>query len=193
MAWDLVSMATSENRVAMLRTGWWSRLLPSRGTTRKFLVSDAVLLPTPDLVLCQAACIVSILTSSLSRHMLSVWTCISSWRSFNVCIDSAYSMMLLIASKDLNGDRLNGAVVQCVDCSSEGQTFRDSCINLGRQYLARCISGQNLVMLKVKMWEKYRENTLHIFTPEHRITDCIIASLFVIIFISCFKYSLEPW
>lgn len=89
-------------------------------------------------------------------------------------------MMLLLASKDLNprnGDRLNGAVVQCVDCSSEGQTFRDSCINLGRKYLARCISGQNLVMRKVKMWEKYRENTLHIFTPEHRITDCIIASL----------------
>lgn len=62
-------------------------------------------------------------------------------------------MMLLIASKDLNGDRLNGVVVQCVDCSSEDQTFRDSCTNLGRKYLAGCISGQNLVMLKVKIWK----------------------------------------
>lgn len=82
--------------------------------------------------------------------------------------------------------------MQCADCSSESQTFRDRCINLSRKCLARYIYGQNLVVLNVKMWEKHRKKYFYIFILEPRIIDCIIVGLFVLTFVSCLKSSLEP-
>lgn len=174
-------MSALESRLAMLRTGWWSYLLPSQVTTRKFPGSNA-----------WQFCFLLLIWSSVKLLALSQYLqcicpdtcCLIGHRypfhDLLMFIDSAYSMVLLIAPKDLNpqiGDRLNGAVMQCTDCCSEGQIIRDRCINLSRKCLARHIYEQNLIALNVKMWEKYRENILHIFTLEPRIIDCIIFSL----------------
>lgn len=193
MVWAPFSLAALENRLAMLRIGWWAHLPPSQGTTMKFPGSDAMedLLPTPDLVLWQAARRVSILRFHLSRDMLSDWTQVSFWWAFHFfwfCLPHG-PMVLLIVSEDLNprnGGRLTGEVIQGTDCCSEGQTFRDRCINLHRKCLARRVYAQNLVVLNGKRWKKFRERVLHIFTLEARIIDYITVRLFVIIFISCF-------
>ena len=143
---------------------------------------------------------VKLLALSLCLHSICQGTCCLfglryPFGDLLTFVASADSTVLAIAPRTYAPGtvRLNGAVMQYADRSSEGQTFRDRYVNLSRKCLARYSYGQNLVVLNVKMWEKYRKNILHIFILEPRIIDCIIIGLFVIIFISCLKSSLEPW
>lgn len=108
--------------------------------------------------------------------------------------DSAYSTVLVIVSKYLNsrnGGTVNGELRQCADCFFEGQAFRDRCIDLNRKCLARHIYEQYLEVLNTKMWEKFRGNVFLIFALRPKVIDYIIIRLFVIVFRSCFKSSLE--
>lgn len=88
--------------------------------------------------------------------------------------------MVLVISENQNpkkGGRSSGEVLQYADCFSEGQTFRDMCINLNRRCHARHIYEQKPVGLGGKIWEKFRENVLHIFILEPRIIGYVIDSL----------------